>query len=231
MIIFITGTSSGLGLEVAKKFLISKNNFVIGCSRRKSQIKNKRYKHYQIDLEKLPKISSMIDDIEKKFKKIDILINNAGYLKQFSPLLLMDEKEIYKLVKINLVSTQILTKKIIKIMIKNNFGRIINIGSISSKLLNAGDTIYSSSKLGLVGFTKSLSKEIYSYGITCNCICPTLFDTKNKNLINKNIQKDILYSGAIKKLNKYSEIFDLIKYLTKKNSYFITGQSIYLGGH
>ena len=116
----------------------------------------------------------------KKFKKIDILINNAAYLEKFKPLLLVDDKEMLDSVNVNLISLQLITKEILKLMIPRNYGRIINIGSISSKLLDAGDTIYSTSKLGVTGFTKSLSKEIFNYGITCNCICPTIMNTKKK---------------------------------------------------
>tara|TARA_Y100000590_G_scaffold453934_1_gene599867 strand:- start:718 stop:1413 length:696 start_codon:yes stop_codon:yes gene_type:complete len=231
MIIFITGTSSGLGFYLANKFLSSKNNIVIGCSRRSSKIKNKRYKHYRLDLENLKNIMGMMNNISKKYKKIDVLINNAGYINSFYPLLLMNEKDILKIAKINLVSVQILTKEVVKLMMQSKHGRIINVGSISSKLLNGGDTIYSSSKLGLIGFTKSLSKEIFSYGITCNCICPTILNTDKKNLISSKIQKEIINLGAIKKTNTNLEIFDLTKYLIKKSSHFITGQIIYLGGH
>ena len=187
MVILVTGASSGLGKTFANHF-INKGAKVIVCSRR-NKFQNKFYKNsknfyfYRFDLNNIDKIKFFIKKLKKKFKRIDILINNAGVAIPQSVEQLTAEN-LLKSFKVNFFSHSLITKEVLKIMKKYNFGRIINISSGGAVNCVQNYLTYSSSKAALNTLTKTVSKEIIKYDIKINSMspgpCKTPMFPKNK---------------------------------------------------
>jgi len=171
--ILITGTSSGLGRELVNHYI--KKYIVIGISRRKIQNK-KNYFHYCADISKKTIIKKILRKIFFKHKKIDFLINNAATNNSSGILAFVSDDNIDKDIRTNIFGNIYLTKIVSSYMMRAKFGRIVNIGSIASRLCFKGDSIYASCKNFLETFTKILGKELISHGITSNIICISLFD-------------------------------------------------------
>ena len=162
--IIITGTSNGIGLELARKFLKS-GNFVWGCSRSKSNISHKNYKHFVLNLEKKNEIEKWIEKVSKESSNIiDLLILNAAYyernLNYFET-----EKNIIKTISINLISSILIAKKISKLMIKNNSGMILFFSSSAVVVKDIGTSTYSSSKIAIETFAEILNKELKKFKV------------------------------------------------------------------
>lgn len=176
----------------------------------------------------LEKIQS-IDNIFKKFTNIDVLINNAGIICD-KLITNMNIEDWNKVIDINLKSVFYLSKNVIKHMSKNNYGRIINISSISGFTGNVGQSNYSASKAGIVGFTKSIALEVALKGITVNNVSPGLINTNlTKKLTNKQKIK-FISKIPMKRFGNVQEVADLILFLVSKKSSYITGQTIHING-
>jgi len=186
-VILITGASSGLG-KTFTDFFLRKKACVIVCSRRnkfrsKFYKKNRNFHYYKFDLNQVTKIKLFINNLSKKFKRIDILINNAGVAipKKISQL---NQENLIKSFNINFFAPTLITKEVLKIMKKRNFGRIINISSGGAVNCVENYFSYSSSKAALNTLTKTLSKEIKKYDIKINSMspgpCKTAMFPKNK---------------------------------------------------
>ncbi|WP_367676325.1 3-oxoacyl-ACP reductase FabG [Buchnera aphidicola] len=226
----VTGATRGIGKSIAQN-LTKSNFFVIGTSTNKEgvkQISNYLQNNGCGLILQLEKIQS-IDNIFKKFKNIDVLINNAGIICD-KLITNMNIEDWNKVIDINLKSVFYLSKNVIKHMSKNNYGRIINISSISGFTGNVGQSNYSASKAGIVGFTKSIALEVALKGITVNNISPGLINTNlTKKLTNKQKIK-FISKIPMKRFGNVQEVADLILFLVSKKSSYITGQTIHING-
>ncbi len=174
-VILITGASSGLGKTFAD-FFLKQGALVIACSRRntfnkRSYKKNKNFFYYKLDLKQIKKIHFFIKKISNKFKKIDILINNAGVANPVS-FEKLDYKNLLNSFQVNFFAPTIITKEVLKVMKKKNYGRIINISSGGAVNCVEKYLSYSSSKAALNTLTKTLSKEIKRNNIKINSMSP-----------------------------------------------------------
>ena len=187
--IVITGTSQGIGYELTKKFL-NQNNFVWGCSRKKSNIKNANYFHTQIDLTNKKQIKKWVIKIEKETKKkIDIFISNAANYER-SLNALDNSGSITRTIGTNLTAPILLTNLLSKSMIQNKFGIIIFFSSVASILHDAGTSAYASSKSGLETFSKILKKELEIFNVKVFVLRLIYLKTSlSKKLSNKQIKK------------------------------------------
>ena len=221
-IILISGTSSGIGKYLALNF--SKKHTVIGISRKNIILKKKNYFHYKLDLNNFNNMQKTIGKIFKKFGKIDILINNAGTNVSHGNIYFVNRVSIEKTIQTNLTSTILLTKEVLRNMVINKSGKIINIASSVVNLLPEGESVYAASKAGLVTFTKILSKELKNFNISCNCISPFILDTPMIKKIKNDKINDILKKRK-KKKNKLFEIFKIIEKVINNK---INGKNIFL---
>ena len=233
----ITGASRGIGKEIAK-ILANAGAHVICLARSEEKIKelcnniineNGSASYYCCDVNDKNKFSDIIKSTVKKHGSLDILVNNAGITRD-SLLLRMSEENWDLVLNTNLKSTFHSIKSSIRPMLKNKFGRIINITSIVGITGNQGQANYAASKSGLIGMTKSIAKEVASRGITVNCIAPGWIDTEMTTNIPDNSKNDLLKNIPIGKIGKPKDIAYTVLFLASEEARYITGQTITVDG-
>jgi 3-oxoacyl-[acyl-carrier protein] reductase len=228
MIILITGSRKGIGYQLVQHYL-NIGCVVIGCSRSESEFNHDNYNHYILDVSDEEKVSLMFYDIRKKFGRLDVLINNAG-MASLNHSLLTPVSTVKKLFDTNFLGTFIVSRQAVKLMQKNKFGRIINFSTVAVPLNLEGEAIYASSKSAVEEFTKIFSKEVSSMGVTVNLIGPTPIQTDLIKAVPKIKIDELLIQQAIKRLGEFEDVINVIDFYIKKESNFITGQTLYLGG-
>lgn len=228
MIILITGSRKGIGYQLVQYYL-NIGYIVIGCSRSESEVNHDNYTHYTLDVSDEEKVSMMFSDIRKKFGKLDVLINNAG-MASLNHSLLTPISTVKKLFDTNFLGTFIVSRQAVKLMQKNKFGRIINFSTVAVPLNLEGEAIYASSKAAIEQFTKIFSKEVSSMGVTVNLIGPTPIQTDLIKAVPKVKIDELLNQQAINRLGEFEDVINVIDFFIKRESNFITGQTIYLGG-
>ena len=228
--IFISGASRGIGKSMARHF--AKSNFnVVGTSRNNFKFDDdlENLLPLKLDVTSRNDVKDCFDQLKSKNLLPDILINNAG-IKADQLFLRMSDDDWDNVINTNLTGTFNLTKIFLKNMIKNKFGRIINISSISGLMGNPGQVNYSSSKAALNGFTKSLAKEVGSRNITVNCVAPGFIDTDMTSYIGENERNEILKQIPLNKFGSPEDISKLVMFLISDEASYITGQTISIDG-
>lgn len=235
-IVVITGANKGLGKYITQEFSNKKKFIVIGtstsqlgCDNINKYLKNKDGIGIKLDITNPNNIYKTINFIYEKYGFIDILINNAGVI-QDKLLINMTTNEWEKVLNVNLNSIFYMSKSVIKPMIKKKQGKIITIGSALAHIGSLGQTNYTASKLGLVGFHKSLALELASHGITVNMVAPGLIKTDMTSNLNKRKIKNFLLKIPMKRFGKTKEISKTILFLTSDYANYITGQVIHVNG-
>jgi 3-oxoacyl-[acyl-carrier protein] reductase len=227
-VILITGTSKGIGNFLAKYYL-EQDYIVIGCSRKKLNLRHKNYTHFILNINDEKNVIKMFNAIRTNFGRLDILINNAG-IASMNHSLLTTMQTVSNILETNVAATFLFCRESSKIMRRNNFGRIINFTTVATPLNLEGESIYASSKAAVITLTKILAKELADFSITVNSIGPTPIKTDLiKSVPNKKI-KSLIDKQAIKRFGTFEDIANVLNFYLSKNSDFITGQNIYLGG-
>jgi len=233
----VTGASQGIGkiiaIELAKSgarvICISRNKKALDSTIGKIINIGGHASAYSCDVSDSDNFNKIISEIIEKYKNIDILINNAGITKD-SLLMRMKNKQWDDVIDINLKGAFNCTKAVIKYMMKNRFGRIINISSIVGITGNAGQTNYAASKAGLIGMTKSIAKEVASRGITANCIAPGWIETSMTSNLNNKTKSKFLSEIPIGRMGSPEDIANAVIFLASNESSYITGQTITVDG-
>jgi 3-oxoacyl-[acyl-carrier protein] reductase len=227
-IVVITGTRKGLGKELAEYFL-NEGDIVYGCSRRTGSIEHSNYTHFSINVSDEKGVVDMVRTVYKAHKRIDVLINNAG-VASMNHCLLTPYSTVQKLIETNFYGTFLFSREVAKIMMRQKSGRIINYSTVAVPLNLEGELVYSSSKAAIEQLTRVLSSEIGNSGITVNAVGPTPVSTDLiKNVPEQKIQA-LIEKQSIKRLGKFEDILNVIKFFIAPESNFISGQIIYLGG-
>jgi 3-oxoacyl-[acyl-carrier protein] reductase len=174
-------------------------------------------------------IEQCLEQIKNQFGDIDILVNNAGITRD-NLLMRMKDEEWFDIMQTNLTAVYRLSKAVMRSMMKKRFGRIISIGSVVGSMGNAGQTNYAAAKAGVLGFTKSLAKEVASRGITVNAIAPGFIDTDmTKDLTDE--QKEAIFSQVpANRLGKPEEIAATVAFLASSQAAYITGETVHVNG-
>jgi len=234
-VILVTGANRGIGLNIIQR-LNNDGYTVIGTSRTNDganiisqEIKSTDGKGLRMDVTNQESINSAIKNIQDEYGPLYGLVNNAGITND-NLLMRMTEEQWLSVIETNLTSIYRVTKSIIKDMMKAREGRIVNIGSIVGMMGNAGQSNYSASKSGLLGFTKSLARELSSRNINVNLISPGFIDTDmTKALSNKqidNLSKNI----PLGRIAESSEVSSVVSFLLSDDSSYITGENINVNG-
>lgn len=237
--VLITGAGGGIGEALCREFAkagydvaIHYNSSEESAIRLKEELEN-NYKvkaaAIKADLRSSDEVKALAETALNTFGKIDVLVNNAGmaYLTLFQ---LADDSKVKELFDINLMSAMSLTKEILPSMIKNQWGRIINISSMWGIAGASCEVHYSASKSALIGFTKALAKEVGPSGITVNCIAPGYIDTKMNSNIDEDSVKEIIDATPIGRQGRPEDIAPLGVFLSDDKADFITGQVISVDG-
>ena len=174
-------------------------------------------------------IENLIADIEKEFGKLDILVNNAGITRD-NLLMRMKEEEWDEIMQVNLKSVFRASKAVLRGMMKQRSGRIINITSVVGAMGNAGQTNYAAAKAGLMGFAKSMAREVGSRGITVNCIAPGFIDTDMTRALPEEVRKTFEAQTALGRFGDAQDIADAVLFLASDQAKYITGQTMHVNG-
>ncbi|WP_225639551.1 3-oxoacyl-ACP reductase FabG [Candidatus Profftia sp. (ex Adelges kitamiensis)] len=233
-IALVTGASRGIGKAIAE-ILLSRGACVIGTATSDHGAANistyllENGKGYNLNVTDLASIHLVLKDIRSKFGKIDILVNNAGIVRD-NLLIRMKEDEWNDILDTNLTSVFHLSKAVLRDMIKKRYGRIITIGSVIGIMGNAGQSNYAAAKAGLLGFSKSLAREVASRGITVNVVVPGFIETDMTHALTKEQRISILSQIPINRLGNAKEIASAVAFLASDESSYITGESVHVNG-
>ncbi len=170
-----------------------------------------------------------VQEVIKEYGQIDVLVNNAGITKD-TLLMRMKKEDFESVIDVNLVGTFNVTKNVISHMMKARSGRIINISSVVGVSGNAGQTNYSASKAGMIGFTKSLAKEVASRNILVNAVAPGFIVTSMTDVLKDDIKDEIAKAIPLKRMGTTKDVANVVKFLASEDSSYITGQVIHVDG-
>lgn len=227
-IILITGNRKGIGRSLTENYL-EMGNTVIGCSRKDTDLLNERYHHFVCDVTNEKEVINLVKDCITKFKKIDVLINNAG-IASLNHSLLTPGDTLNRVFKTNFDGTFYFSRECAKYMKRNKYGRIVNFSTVAVPLNLEGELIYASSKSAVEKMTVIMSRELSEFNITVNVIGPTPIKTDLTRVVPKNKLDEIINNQSIKRFGKIIDILNVINFFISDKSDFITGQKIYLGG-
>lgn len=234
----ITGATRGIGKQIA--LTLAQNGYDIAINYRKEndalketkkEIEEKGVKCLTVqgDVSNFEDCERFVKEIIEEYGKIDVLVNNAGITKD-TLLMRMKKEDFEDVIDTNLVGTFNVTKNVITHMLKARSGRIINISSVVGVAGNAGQTNYSASKAGIIGFTKSLAKEVASRGILVNAVAPGFIETGMTDVLKEDIKEEIAKSIPLKRIGTTQDVANLVKFLVAEDSSYITGQVINVDG-
>ncbi|NGX64111.1 MAG: 3-oxoacyl-[acyl-carrier-protein] reductase FabG [Candidatus Anoxychlamydiales bacterium] len=239
--VIITGASAGIGKEIATSFVKHGADIAIFATNQDRLNKtlkeledvkvdsNQKIITKKVDVSKYLEVESSIKEVLDQFGHIDILINNAGITKD-NLLMKMTEADFDRVIDINLKSIYNTCKAIIRPMMKNKKGKILNISSIVALIGNPGQTNYAASKAGMIGFTKSLAKEVGSRNICVNAIAPGFIETKMTKDLPENVKDQMLKNIPLKRFGSAKDVANLAMFLASDDADYITGQTIVIDG-
>ena len=236
--VLVTGGSRGIGKEVALKFAENGYNVVINYVSDKTNVEDLKSEFeakgvksliMKADVTDKEAIDELVKQAIEEFGAIDVLVNNAGITKD-NLLMRMSEEEFDKVIEINLKGTYIVTKAVTKYMMKKRKGSIINLSSVVGVAGNAGQCNYSASKAGIIGFTKSVAKELASRNIRANAVAPGFIETDMTAVLSDEIKENIHNQIPLKRMGTAKEVANLIYFLGSEESSYITGQVINVDG-
>ena len=230
----VTGSTGAIGGSIAKKLLLLGANVIItGTNKKKIDDLRKELGPRSLsliaDLSKDKEIEDLYDRSIKKFKSIDILINNAGTNKDALSIR-MTKEQWDEVININLSATFKLSQLVIKSMMKQKWGRIIGISSIIGIVGNAGQANYAASKAGMIALHKSLALEFASRGITVNCIAPGFIESPMTEVLSNEQKEIMLKKIPVGNIGKPNDIANCVAFLTDEKASFITGSTVNING-
>ena len=231
--ILITGASGGIGNALVKKFVSLGGNVLgAGTKTEKLDLIKKQYPNIKVkkfDIGNHSEIEEFIDSVSLELGRLDVLINNAG-INMDNLSLRMKDEEWKKVIDINLTSTFLLSKHAIKKMLKNKFGRIVNITSVVGHTGNLGQSNYSASKAGVIGMSKSLANEYAKKNITVNCVSPGFIVSDMTMNIADKVKLYLTSRIPMGKLGTGEDVSNCAAFLSSEQASYVTGETIHVNG-
>ena len=237
-VVLVTGGSRGIGREVAEVYAENGYDVVINYVSDKTDVEGikKEFEEKGVkcllvkaDVSKAEDVEKMVESAIAEFGEIDVLVNNAGITRD-TLLMRMSEEEFDKVIEINLKGTYLVTKAVTKYMMKKRSGSIINLASVVGVVGNAGQCNYSASKAGIIGFTKSVAKELASRNIRANAVAPGFIATDMTSVLSDSVKENINAQIPLKRMGTAKEVAEVIYFLGSEKSSYITGQVINIDG-
>ncbi len=233
----VTGSSQGIGLEIAKKLAHQGNRVVINSRSaekidqiaRELQEENLEVVGVGADIQSAEGAKELIDKALEKWGRVDILVNNAG-INRDTLFLRMKEEDWTEVIRTNLDGIFHCTKAAIRQMGKNRWGRVINISSIVGLTGNPGQANYSAAKAGIIGFSKTLAREFGGRNITVNVVAPGYIQTEMTDKLSSQIKEQMMERIALKRFGKCEDVANLVSFLASEQAGYITGQVLIIDG-
>lgn len=234
----ITGGTRGIGKEIACTLAEENYDIIINyrteneeLMKLKKEIEQKRVRCLLLkgDVSNFEDCKKLVEEEINRVNHIDVLVNNAGITKDML-LMRMKPEDFNEVINVNLIGTFNMTKNVINYMMKERKGRIINVSSVVGISGNAGQTNYAASKAGIIGFTKSLAKEVASRNILVNAIAPGFIQTDMTNILKENVKDEIEKTIPLKRMGTAKDVANVVKFLVSEDSSYITGQVIQVDG-
>lgn len=237
-VILVTGATRGIGKQIAITFAKEGYDIAINYRKENEDLENTKkaieengVKCFAVqgDVSSFEDCERFVKEIINEYGKIDVLVNNAGITKD-TLLMKMKKEDFESVIDVNLVGTFNVTKNVVPYMMKARSGRIINISSVVGVSGNAGQTNYSASKAGIIGFTKSLAKEIASRNILVNAVAPGFIETNMTDVLKDEVKEAIIKQIPLNRMGKTEDVANVVKFLASEDSLYITGQVINIDG-
>lgn len=234
----VTGSARGLGKAIALKLASLGANIVLNdiagsesLDATAEEFKNAGYKVTVTkgDVRNAEDVKAMVDAAVEAFGSLDILVNNAGITRD-KPMAMMSEEDWDMVLDINLKGAFLCTKLAGKQMIRQKYGRIVNIASVAGRYGNQGQANYSASKAGLIGLTKTTAKEFASRGITCNAVAPGMIQSKMTEVLSEEVKKKYLESIPLGRFGTPEDVANVVAFLTSDDASYVTAQVIDIDG-
>ena len=231
--ILVTGATGGIGGAIVKKFVSLEGSVLAtGTNTEKLDILKKEFPNINIlkfDISDHSKIEEFIENVSSQLVGLDVLVNNAGMnIDNLS--LRMNELEWKKVIDINLGSTFLMSKYAIKKMLKNKYGRVVNITSVVGHTGNIGQANYAASKAGIIGMSKSLAIEYAKKNITINCVSPGFIKSKMTDNIVESVKAVLTSRIPMAKLGSGEDVSNTVAFLSSDSASYITGETIHVNG-
>lgn len=234
----ITGSSSGIGAAIAKEFAAAKAKVAIhyrgnadGANQVAEEIRQQGgvCTIYQADVGNTEQAATLVKQVQQELGSLDILVNNAGTTRD-TLLLTMKEEDWDTVINTNLKSVYAMSRAALRGMVKNRWGRIINITSVVGITGQAGQANYAASKAGIIGFTRSLAREVASRNITVNAVAPGFIPTSLTAVLTEEQNKAIIADTPVGRMGTPEEVAWAVLFLAAERSSFITGQVLNVDG-
>jgi len=238
-VVIITGGSRGIGRAVAYRFAGEKPKLVLvhydpdesAAEQTLTQLAEKgvQAEAHRVDVSNRGDVDRLFKDVLARFGRVDVLINNAGITKDML-FMRMSEEEWDQVLRVNLKGVFNCSQAVIRSMIKERSGRIVNISSVVGQIGNMGQTNYAASKAAIMGFTKSLAKEVASRGITVNAVAPGFINTGMTAILPDKVKELFLQQIPLGKMGEPEDVAEAVHWLCSGGSKYITGQVIHVNG-
>ena len=236
-VVIVTGAARGIGQAIATKMAAAGADIAL-CDLQKdwlveteALVKNlgRRAATYAVDVSKSEDVQAVVDQVEKDFGRIDVLVNNAGITKD-TFLVRMTESDWDSVLSVNLKGAFLFTKAVARPMMKQRSGNIVNMASIIGLIGNAGQCNYAASKAGLIALTKSVAKELASRNIRCNAVAPGFIQTKMTDKLPEDIRKKMLEAIPLGRFGVPEDVANVVLFLASDDSAYVTGQVLTVCG-
>jgi len=227
-ITLVTGTRKGLGRYIAEYYL-EKGHFVVGCSRDGSDLKHDDYRHFEANVADEVAVKKIFTYLRKDHGGLDNLINNAG-IASMNHTLLTPLSTVDDIFSTNVKGTFLFAREAARLMQKKKYGRIVNMTTVATALFLEGEAIYAASKAAVLNLTQVMARELAPFGITVNSVGPTPVKTDLIKSVPADKLTALLARQAINRFGEPSDVVNVVDFFLRKESDFVTGQNIYLGG-
>jgi 3-oxoacyl-[acyl-carrier protein] reductase len=236
-IVLVTGGARGIGKAIAENFAKKGAHLIIADislgsaeeTAREIAAAGVRTLALSLDVSKSGDVTAAFEKIIKEFGRIDVVINNAGITKD-GLILRMKEEDWDAVININLKGVFLCSKEAVKLMIKQRYGRIVNIASVVAFIGNPGQANYSASKAGIVGLTRTIAAEYASRGVTANAVAPGFIATAMTEALPDNIKQEMLKSIPVGTFGSVDDVANAVAFLASRDNGYITGQVIHVNG-